>query len=138
MTVSSAVRALLEVAIADALGPVAVVYDNTFESPPPLPYAKATISYDSQSEDALGGDSAGFVTGVFQVNIHTEKMTGSGQAEALGEQVLDAMRGLVTTPAVGPGWRVVARSLEGPTTLAPDDRAAHVVVVGGAFSASLL
>ena len=72
-----------------------------------------------------------------QVNLYMPKMTGSGLGEALGTLVLATWRNLAATPPVGPVWRVVPLSLEGPRTLAPYELGMHVVVVGGAFTASL-
>ena len=133
------IRAILESDIADALlaQGVPAVFDNTYETPPNLPYALATVSFDEASVDALGGDTAPHVVGVMQVNVYTPKMSGSVLGEATAALVLASWRDLAATPAVGPGWRVVPRSLEGPRTLAPDKRGMHVVVVGGAFTASL-
>lgn len=133
------VRAILESGIADALSPsaVAVVFDNTYETPPSLPYALATVSFDGASVDALGGDTADHVVGVMQVNVYTPKMSGSSLGEATAALVLASWRDLAASWRVGPGWRVVPRSLEGPRTLAPDKRGMHVVIIGGAFTASL-
>ena len=50
------IRAILESSIADALvaAGVGVVFDNTYETPPALPYALTTVSFDTASEDAWG------------------------------------------------------------------------------------
>ena len=137
MSVFADIRAILETDIAQAADPVPVVFDNTLESPPAPPYVLASISFDTPSLDALGGDSANHLTGVIQANVYVPKMTGSRTGEALAGAILEGWCTLAATPSAGPGWRVVPRSLDGPRTLAPDRREAHVVVVGAAFSATL-
>lgn len=136
MSIFAEIRAVLESGVADAVGPVPVVFDNTFETPPPLPYVLVSISFDTPSLDAMGGDSATHVTGVIQANVYAPKQAGSKPAEALAGSVIDAWRALAATPSAGPGWRVVPRSLDGPRSLTPDRREAHVVVTGAAFSAT--
>ncbi|QQG31337.1 tail protein [Cyanophage S-2L] len=131
------IRAILEGDVAAAVDPVSVVFDNTFETPPSLPYVRFTVSFDAPTSDAIGGGMASHVTGVVQANVYVAKMTGSLGGELLAAKILDAWQDLAAAAVVPPGWRVVPRSLEGPQTLAPDKREAHVVVVGAAFSATL-
>jgi hypothetical protein len=131
------IRAVLESSVAVSAGGLPVVYDNTYETPPPVPYLRMSMSLDSSAGDGLGGDTATHALGVIQVNIYTPKMTGSRLGEEVAEAILAGWRTLAATPSAGPGWRVVPRSLEGPQSLAPDQREAHVVVVGAAFSATL-
>jgi len=137
MTSFAAVRAILEGDVAAAVDPAPVVFDNTFETPPALPYVRFSLSFDAPSLDAIGGDSAAHVTGVVQANIYVAKMAGSLGGELLAAKILDAWQGLAAAFPETPGWRVVPRSLEGPQTLAPDKLEAHVLVVGAAFSATL-
>jgi hypothetical protein len=131
------VRAALESAIATSLSPVPVVFDNTDESPPPLPYARATVTFNTTNSDNLGGCTCPFITGTAQVTVYTPKQEGSSRAELLATQVLLGWEGLAAARWDGTGARVVPRAMEGPRTLAPGQRNAHAVAVMTAFSAGL-
>ena len=164
MTIAKA-RSIIETTIATSLAPLTVVFDNTDESPPPLPYALATVTFNTTNDDNLGGCICPYVTGTTQVVIYVPRQEGSGRAETLAIKVLLAWEELAATklslpahppvyPAAGVMYpspptglfypdptmlspRVVPRSMEGPKTLSPDQRNAHVVVVAAAFSAEL-
>lgn len=136
MTIAQA-RSIIETAIATSLAPVPVVFDNTDESPPPLPYALATVTFNTTNGDSLGGCICPYATGTTQVTIYVPKQEGSGRAETLATQVLLAWEGLAAARWDGSGSRVVPRAMEGPRTLSPGQRNAHGVVVLSAFSAEL-
>ncbi len=137
MTSLSEIRSILESTVEQALPGTRIVFDNTYETPPPLPYAIATVSFDSISTDQLGGGTSPMPTGTMQVNCYTAKQLGSGAAEGMALAVLDAWEALAAATSTGQAVRVVPRSLEGPRTLSPDGRASHAVVVSGAFTAAL-
>lgn len=127
------IRGKLELITRDALvaaGITNVVFDNTAETPPPLPYAVVTISFGMVVEPSLGCD-ADHLRGSMVVTLATPKQKGSAAGEDAAQAVLQAWTGLnrdFKTPV-----RVRTFNQEGPATLPPGDTPMHLHALNCGF-----
>lgn len=120
----------------------AIVADNTMETPPPVPYAVVTVSFDGLLADALGGGPADHIRGTMQATIYTAKQIGSGPGERIALEVLRAWGALQGQPWGGVGVKVTPLNMEGPRSSQASNnfdrtRKANVTVVAASFVASV-
>jgi len=119
-----------------------IVADNTTETPPPLPYAVFTVSFDGMVSDAVGNCPADHVRGAIQASIYTEKRNGAGLGESIALAVLRSWVDLQSGQWAGVGVKVTPLNMEGPRSMAASNnfdrtRNANVAVVAASFVASV-
>lgn len=119
--------------------PVGSIYfDNYGETPKDAskPYAVISLSFGSTIEDVVGCEGSENLNGPLQCNVYTPKDQASVDGEAICLSVLRAWNAVNRhghDPA--PLLSMHTRSIDGPTTIAPDERPHHVNVISCIFSA---
>jgi hypothetical protein len=115
-----------------------ISFDNYGETAAPAdrPYAVVALSFGNSVEDTLSCEGLENLRGSLQVNVYTPKQKGSKSGEEIALAVLKAWNtinrhGTSHAPLI----RATCRDINGPTTIAPDQRPHHVNVVSCAFSA---
>ena len=115
-----------------------ISYDNWGETAAPADrsYAVVALSFGNTVEDTLGCEGAERLRGSLQVNIYTPKQKGSKPGETIALAVLKAW-GTINKHGTShaPLIHAKCRNIEGPATVAPDQRPHHVNVVSCAFEA---
>lgn len=109
-----------------------IAFDNYLETPSPADrsYAIVSLTFGQTVTDTIGCEGAENLLGTLQCNIYTPKQQGSLAGELVALEVLKAWntinkRGTDHTPLV----HAACRGIEGPFTIAPDQRPHHVNVV---------
>ena len=111
------------------IDPGNIFWDNVGETPPTSgPYATVNFSFGPTVTDTVSCEGVEDLRGQLSVNVYTPKNQGSKPGEdiclevAKGWQKLNSER-----PASGDPLRsMCVRNVEGPVTIAPDDRPHHV------------
>jgi hypothetical protein len=136
MTQLQAVRGKLETITRDALhagGIAHVVFDNTLETTPRVPYAIVTLSFGPMIATSMGC-GADHVRGSMIVNIFTGKAQGSIQGEDAALEVLRAWVKLNRDFAEP--LRLRTRNQEGPVTVDASGAPVHIHTLNAGFVAS--
>lgn len=137
------VRGYFEKATFDALRtgtlPAADIhFDNFGETAAPADrdYAIVSLTFGNSIEDVIGCEGKETLIGTLQCNIYTTKQEGSVRGEELSLSVLKAWnainkRGTDHKPLI----HAKCLNIEGPITIAPDQRPHHANVVSCSFRA---
>ena len=115
-----------------------ISFDNYGETAAPAdrPYAIVALSFGNTVEDTLSCEGLERLRGSLQVNIYTPKQKGSKPGEDIALAVLKAWNAINATKTfTAPLLNAACHNIEGPATLAPDQRPHHVNVVSCAFKA---
>ena len=114
-------------------------FDNFGETAAPADrdYAIVSLTFGSSIEDVIGCEGKEALIGTLQVNLYTVKQKGSVRGEELALEVIKAWgainkRGANHTPLI----HAKCLNIEGPITIAPDQRPHHVNVVSCSFRAT--
>ncbi len=133
------VRGAFESATAEALvlagiSPEQICFDNTAETPPDAAtnYAVVALSFDRTAIDVVSC-STELIRGSLMVNVYTPKQQGSRPGEDVAAEVLRAWAGLNTAPQTPTRPRV--QNIDGPRTIAPDQRPHHCHTISCSFTA---
>jgi len=113
-------------------------FDNYGETAAPADqsYALIAMNFGSSIEDVVGCEGMENLLGTLQVNIYTPKQTGSKPGEDIGLAVIKAWNGMnKRTYDPTPLLSAHTLGIEGPITIAPDQRPHHVNVVSCSFRA---
>ena len=132
------IRATFEVALNDAyagLSPaVPVVFDNTLETPPPLPHVLVNLTYTDMTNPVLCKEEAAMeqIRGNIQVSCYTKRGQGMKQLEelaAVAMQTLVQMRNICSpvNPMVG--------QINGPDNVLEGDAPYALATVSAPFTA---
>ena len=110
----SAVRAHIETRLAAAFEDYSVVYDNTFETPPPLPYVQCSISYQESNEPVIWPEESALehLQGTIQLTCYAPRANGMRTLEDMTAIGMTALNRLYS-----PGDEVAnvkVRSILGP------------------------
>ena len=137
------VRGYFEKACYDAIKGAGVAaadihFDNFGETAAPADrsYAVVSLSFGGTVEDTLSCEGSERLRGSLQCNIYTLKQKGSVAGETIALAVLKAW-GTINKHGTShaPLIHAKCRNIEGPATVAPDQRPHHVNVVSCAFEA---
>ena len=115
-----------------------ISFDNYGETAAPAdrPYAIVALSFGGTVEDTLSCEGLERLRGSLQVNIYTPKQKGSKPGEDISLEVIKAWNAINATKAfTAPLLNAACHNIEGPATLAPDQRPHSVNVVSCAFKA---
>ena len=115
-----------------------ISFDNYGETAAPAdrPYAIVALSFGGTVEDTLSCEGLERLRGSLQVNIYTPKQKGSKPGEDISLEVIKAWNAINATKTfTAPLLNAVCHNIEGPATLAPDQRPHSVNVVSCAFKA---
>jgi hypothetical protein len=133
------VRGVFESVTAEALvlggiAPELVFFDGVQETPPDsaTPYAVISLSFEQSAVETVGCAMEA-IGGSLLCNIYTPKQRGSRPGEDIAAEVLRAWVGLnraMQTPS-----NAKVQGLEGPRTIASDQRPHHVHNVSCSFTA---
>ena len=109
-----------------------IAFDNYLETPAPADrsYAIVSLTFGQTVTDTIGCEGADNLLGTLQCNIYTPKQQGSVAGETAALEVLKAWtainkHGTNHTPLA----HAACRGIEGPITIAPDQRPHHANVV---------
>ena len=133
-----AIRSTFEVALNDAyagLSPaVPVVFDNTLDTPPPLPHVLVNLTYTDMTNPVLCKEEAAMeqIRGNIQVSCYTKRGQGMKQLEelaAVAMQTLVQMRNICSpvNPMVG--------QINGPDNVLEGDAPYALATVSAPFTA---
>jgi hypothetical protein len=99
-------------------------------------YAIVALSFGNTVEDTLSCEGLERLRGSLQVIIYTPKQKGSKPGEDIALAVLKAWNAINAIKTfTAPLLNAACSGIEGPTTLAPDQRPHHINVVSCAFKA---
>lgn len=137
------VRGKLELVTRDALiaaGIPSVVFDNTLENPPPLPYALVGVSFGSTVALSLGR-TADNLLGTMVVTLATPKQQGSTAGEDAAQAVLRAWTAL--NHDFADPVRLRTYNHDGPVTFSASNQrdektAKHIHTLNCGFTARVL
>jgi hypothetical protein len=140
MTNFQQIRGLFERATYDALRSAGVIaelvfFDGVQETPPDgsAIYAVVSLSFDQTALDMVGCPVEA-IKGSLMCNIYTPKQRGSRPGEDIAAEVLRAWVGLNRAPQTVNRPRV--QNIEGPRTIAPDQRPHHCHSMSCSFTAA--
>ena len=135
-----AIRAHIETSVNDAyqaLSPaVPVVFDNTAETPPALPYVVCLISYLNTTEPTVSVTDGALeqINGNLQLSIYVTR--GQGM-KALEEYSAEAMKVINTLYDWGSSVKVKAGQINGPVPLLSGDQPYALATISCPFTASV-
>ena len=115
-----------------------IFFDNYGETEPDgsKSWALVAMSFTDTVEDVVGCEGIESLQGSLQCNIYTPKQTGSKPGEDICLEVAKAWNQLNRKAAPHAGLdQAGTRNLNGPQTLAPDQRPHHVNVISCAWRA---
>jgi hypothetical protein len=128
-------RVTYDALVAGGIAPEWVAFDGTAETPPDpaTPYAVISLSFDQTALDMVGCPVES-IRGSLMCNVYTPKQRGSRPGEDIAAEVLRAWVGLNRAPQTANRPRV--QNIEGPRTIAPDQRPHHCHAMSCSFTAT--
>ena len=118
-----------------ALNPaVEVMFDNTFETPPALPYVVCLISYTDTTQPVIcqGESMVEALNGNLQLSIYAPRGRGMGPLELYGAEAMKVMNTMYDPNAAA---RVKCGQINGPVALLNGDEPYALVTVSCPFTA---
>ena len=115
-----------------------ISFDNYGETAAPAdrPYAVVALSFGGTVDNTVSCEGLERLRGSLQVNVYTPKQKGSKPGEDIAMAVLKAWNAINSTKTfTAPLLNAACLNIEGPSTVAPDQRPHHVNVVSCAFVA---
>jgi hypothetical protein len=112
-----------------------VFFDGVQETPPDAAtaYAVVSLSFEQTATETVGC-AVELIRGSLMANIYTPKQRGSRPGEDIAAEVLRAWVGLNRAPQTANRPRV--QNIEGPRTIAPDQRPHHCHAMSCSFTAT--
>jgi hypothetical protein len=112
-----------------------VFFDGVSETPPDsaTPYAVVSLSFDQTAVETVGC-AVEAIKGSLMCNIYTPKQRGSRPGEDIAAEVLRAWVALNVAQQTANRPRV--QNIEGPRTIAPDQRPHHCHAMSCSFTAA--
>lgn len=112
-----------------------VAFDGTAETPPDsaTAYAVVSLSFDQTALDMVGCPVE-LIKGSLMCNVYTPKQRGSKPGEDIAAEVLRAWVELNRAQQTASRPRV--QNIEGPRTIAPDQRPHHCHALSCSFTAT--
>ena len=133
-----AIRSTFEVALNDAyagLSPaVPVVFDNTLDTPPPLPHVLVNLTYTDMTNPVICPNEAAMeqIRGNIQVSCYTKRGQGMKQLEELAAV---AMQTLVQLRNICDPVNPMVGQINGPDNVLEGDAPYALVTVSAPFTA---
>jgi len=117
---------------AGGIAPADIAFDNFVETAAPADrsYAIVSLTFGQTVTDTIGCEGSENILGTLQCNIYTPKQKGSVAGETAALEVLKAWNAINKRNTDHSPLEVAAcRGIEGPITIAPDQRPHHANVV---------
>ena len=114
--------------------PIEVVFDNTFETPPALPYVVCTISYTTTTEAIICEEDLENLRGNLQLSIYAPRGRGMKDLELYATQAMKSMNTMYDRSAP---VHVKCGQLLGPTPVLSNDEPYALATVSAPFIASI-
>ena len=132
------IRAYIETRVEAAYAParVRVMFQNTFETPPPMPYVVCIISYPSTTEGILCPEESMIenLRGNLQLSIYVDRAKGMGELEDYAATAMKLMNSLHDWTE---STKVRVQRINGPEYLLESDEAFALATISGPFLASV-
>ena len=114
--------------------PVEVVFDNTFESPPSMPYVLCTISYVDNTEPVICPDGTAVenLKGNLQLSIYAPRGRGMNDLESYAAQAMVCMNRMYDKTS---DVRVKCGPINGPVSSLTGTEPYAMVTISCAFGA---
>ena len=114
--------------------PVEVVFDNTYETPPELPYVVCLVSYSSTTEPVIcpGGGALERLLGNLQLSCYAPRSQGMRPLESLAAQGMVAMNTLYDPEGTA---KVKCGQINGPTPVLSGTDPYALITLSCSFSA---
>ena len=128
------VRSYIETRVAAAYPGVTVVYENTLETPPPVPYVVCLISYPSTTEPLLCKDESMIenLRGNLQISCYAERGQGMKPLESMGVQGMVLMNRMYEWDSP---VKVRCGQINGPTPILAGTEPYGLVTISCPFNA---
>ena len=133
----SQVRSYIETRVVAAFPGVNCVFDNTFETPPPVPYVICLISYSTTTEPVLCQEESMVenLRGNLQISCYAERGEGMGPLEDMAAQAMVCMNRMYD-------WsdfyvKVRCGQISGPTPVLAGTEPYALVTLSCAFNAQV-
>ena len=127
-------RAYLETRVAAAFPGVTCVFDNTFETPPAVPYVICLISYPTTPEPVICQNESAVeqLRGNLQISCYAERGKGMKPLEEMGAQAMVLMNRMYdwSSPV-----KVRCGQISGPTSVLAGTEPYALVTVSCPFNA---
>jgi len=127
-------RAYLETRVAAAFPGVTCVFDNTFETPPAVPYVICLISYPTTTEPVICQNESAVeqLRGNLQISCYAERGKGMKPLEEMGAQAMVLMNRMYdwSSPV-----KVRCGQISGPTSVLAGTEPYGLVTLSCAFNA---
>lgn len=134
--VRSAIETKISAAFAATTPATTVIFDNTFETPPALPYAICLLTYTSVTEPTVCKAESGLeaLTGSLQISCYVKRGQGMKQLEELGAVAMAAMNTMYewNSPV-----RVKCGRINGPVSILSGDQPYALATVSCPFVATV-
>ena len=110
------------------------MFDNTFETPPALPYVVCLVSYTSTTEPVIcqGESMVEALNGNLQLSIYAPRGRGMGALELYGAEAMKVMNTMYDPSQAA---RVKCGQINGPVPLLNGDQPYALVTVSCPFTA---
>jgi len=116
--------------------PVEVVFDNTLETPPALPYVLCLVSYTSTTEPVIcpGGGALERLLGNLQISCYAPRAKGMKFLEILAAEGMTAMNTMYDPDGAA---KVKCGQINGPTPVLQGTEPYALVTLSCSFSAMI-
>ena len=130
------VRAYIETRVAAAYPGITCVFDNTFETPPPVPYVICLISYPTTTEPVLCQTESAVeqLRGNLQISCYAERGRGMKPLEDMGAQAMVLMNRLYEWDSP---VKVRCGQISGPTSILAGTEPYSLITISCPFNARL-
>ena len=128
------IRSYIETRVADAYPDVTVVFDNTFETPPAVPYVICLISYPSTTEPVICQHESAVeqLRGNLQISCYAERGQGMKALEDMGVKGMILMNNLYEWDS---SVKVRCGQISGPTPILAGTEPYGLVTISCPFNA---
>ena len=135
----SQIRSYIESRVATAYSGTTVIFDNTFDTPPPVPYVLCLISYPSTTMPVLcvtGESMMERIRGNLQLSCYASRGEGMGPLEDMATKGMQCMNTMYE-------WsefytKVRCSQISGPTPILAGTEPYGLITLSCAFNAQVL
>lgn len=132
------IRSYIETRVAAAFPGITCVFDNTFETPPPVPYVICLISYPTTTMPVLCTSESMVeqLRGNLQISCYAERGEGMGPLEDMAAQGMTCMNNMYD-------WsdfytKIRCGQISGPTPVLSGTEPYGLITLSCAFNAEIL
>ena len=128
------IRAYIETRVAAAYPGITCVFDNTFETPPPVPYVICLISYPTTTEPVICQNESAVeqLRGNLQISCYAERGKGMKPLEEMGVQGMVLMNRMYEWDSP---VKVRCGQISGPTPILAGTEPYGLVTISCPFNA---